>query len=71
MKQRTPYNALLEMANKVSTIDESISVRQTLNFALEFCKEFKTDEAMFIHNILQEKDALYLEDMRRCFNETV
>ena len=70
MKHTTVFAYLIDEARNATTLDQTITARKLLNFALQFCPDLKVSDARYIHEILlgteqtcsndiEKEDALY------------
>ena len=65
MKHTTVFAYLIDEARNATTLDQTITARKLLNFALQFCPDLKVSEARYIHEILCATEEALYKDMEK------
>ena len=65
MKHTTVFAYLIDEARNATTLDQTITARKLLNFALQFCPDLKVSEARYIHEILCATEEACFKDMKK------
>ena len=65
VKHTTVFAYLIDEARNATTLDQIITARKLLNFALRFCPDLKVSEARCIHEILCTTAEACYKDMEK------